>query len=84
MTDDELVMTVIRLKRLTDSLLEAASAANAAAQAALDQKAEALQSLRQFLDEDCPHPADEHAEGTCEVCDWTFAIEAQIDELEAR
>lgn len=41
MTDDELVMTVIQLKRLTDSLLEAASAANAAAQAALAQNARA-------------------------------------------
>lgn len=29
------------------------------------------------IDEECPHPPDSHAEGSCEVCDYALAV-AQI------
>ena len=33
------------------------------------------------IDDLCPHPPDEHAEGTCDVCDMAFAAESVVQEL---
>lgn len=31
-------------------------------------------ALQDAIEAECPHEADEHAEGTCQVCDLTFAL----------
>ena len=40
----------------------------------------AWRDFREWVTEECPHEPDEHAEGTCDLCDWTFAIEAELDD----
>lgn len=40
---------------------------HAATRAACDWMARVVEDL-------CPHEADQHAEGTCEVCDYAFAL----------
>ena len=34
-------------------------------------------------DELCPHEADSHAEGTCELCDYAFAVGELARDLSA-
>lgn len=41
-------------------------------------RADECERLRPLLDEECPHEPDEHAEGTCEVCDAAFAVDAAL------
>lgn len=35
----------------------------------------------EVVEELCPHEPDEHPEGCCEVCDYSFAIAADLREL---
>lgn len=34
--------------------------------------------LALLIDQECPHEPDEHAEGTCEVCDYAFAMAQMV------
>lgn len=43
-------------------------------------KAESLREAAALVDAECPHEPDEHAEGSCDLCDFTFAVTAQINE----
>lgn len=50
--------------------------------------ARVLREFAQQVDDDCPHELDSHAEGTCEVCDYAFAMAAtatdRADEIEGK
>lgn len=44
-------------------------------------QAQALRDFADFIEgDDCPHEPEEHGEGTCELCDWTFALHAEATE----
>lgn len=34
--------------------------------------------LALIIDQECPHEPDEHADGTCEVCDYAFAMSQMV------
>jgi hypothetical protein len=44
------------------------------------ERARALREAAQHVEDECPHEADAHAEGTCEVCDLTFALHGDFTE----
>lgn len=35
--------------------------------------------MERLIEDLCPHEADQHAEGTCEVCDYAFALTAALE-----
>lgn len=68
------------------TLLDALEAAEAAAQRhyAAFVGAEAfgqrvVADAHRLIEELCPHDPDQHAEGTCEVCDYAFALAAAFE-----
>lgn len=42
--------------------------------------ARALREFGVWLDEECPHEPDEHAEGFCDICDYAFAVQAEAND----
>jgi hypothetical protein len=48
-----------------------------------DNLTRVVADAQQEIEDLCPHEADEHAEGCCDVCDLTFAAVSVLDDLAA-